>query len=98
MQALRVAGITVDAASSPTGTVIKFDQTAVSFFGHSQGSTSGALAIAFSDAAPAVVFSGAGSFLTASLLHKSSPVNIGAISFPNGACPGVLSLALLAPP
>lgn len=78
LQALRVATITVDAAASPTAAIIKFDPAALSFFGHSQGSTSGALAVAFSDAAPAVILSGAGSYLTASLLHKTSPVNISA--------------------
>jgi hypothetical protein len=50
----------------------------VTYFGHSQGSTSGALAVAVSDGAPAAVFSGAGSFLTHSLLEKTSPVNIAA--------------------
>jgi hypothetical protein len=52
--------------------------TKVTYFGHSQGSTSGALAVAVSDAAPAAVFSGAGAFLTKSLLEKTSPVNIAA--------------------
>jgi predicted esterase len=78
LQAFRVAGLKLDAATSPTGAAIAFDATKVTYFGHSQGSTSGALAVAFSDAAPLVVFSGAGSFLTHSLLDKSSPVNIGA--------------------
>src|SRR5450432_3146500 len=78
LQAFRVAGLTVDAATSPTHTAIAFDATKLTFFGHSQGSTSGELAMAVSDAARAVVFSGAGSFLTHSLLDKTSPVNIAA--------------------
>jgi hypothetical protein len=57
---------------------VDFDPALVTYFGHSQGSSSGELAMAFSDAAPAVVFSGAGSFLTTSLLEKTSPVNIAA--------------------
>jgi hypothetical protein len=78
LQAFRVAGLSIDAAASPTKAAIKFDPAALSFFGHSQGSTSGALAVAFSAAAPAAVFSGAGAHLTQSLLHKTSPVDLGA--------------------
>jgi predicted esterase len=77
LQALRVAGVSVAAADSPTTLAISFDATRVTFFGHSQGATTGTLAAAFSDDAPAVVFSGAGSFLTASLQDKTSPVDIG---------------------
>jgi predicted esterase len=76
LQAFRVAGVELDAAT--TGAAVAFDATKVTYFGHSQGSTSGALAVAFSDAAPATVFSGAGSFLTHSLLDKTNPVNIAA--------------------
>jgi len=68
----------VTAASSPTGTAIVFDPTRVAFFGHSQGSTSGEIAMAWTDAAPATIFSGAGAYLTASLLDKTMPVNIAA--------------------
>jgi hypothetical protein len=78
LQALRLASVTIDAATSPTGAAISFDATAVAFFGHSQGSTSGSLALAVSDAAPAAVLSGAGAFLTHSLLDKTMPQNIGA--------------------
>jgi hypothetical protein len=73
-----VAGLTVDAASSPTKAVIAFDATRTTFFGHSQGSSSGAFAVAVSDAAPAAIFSGHGSFLTHSLLDKTNPVDIAA--------------------
>ena len=78
LQAFRVAGLSIDAADSPTKAAIAFDATKVTYFGHSQGSASGALAVAVSDAAPAAIFSGHGSFLTHSLLDKTSPVNIAA--------------------
>jgi hypothetical protein len=78
LQALRVAGVSVTAANSPTGAAIVFDPRKVAFFGHSQGSTSGELAMAWSDAAGATIFSGAGAYLTSSLLDKTMPVNIGA--------------------
>jgi hypothetical protein len=78
LQALRVAGLTIDAADSPTAAAIAFDATKTTYFGHSQGSASGALALAVSDAAPAAILSGHGSFLTHSLLDKTSPVNIAA--------------------
>jgi hypothetical protein len=78
LQALRVAGLTLDAATSPTKAAIAFDAKKTTFFGHSQGSTSGALAMAVSDAAGAAIFSGHGSFLTHSLLDKTNPVNIAA--------------------
>jgi hypothetical protein len=78
LQAFRVAALALPAATSPTGAAVAFDATKVTYFGHSQGSTSGALAVSVSDAAPLAVFSGAGSFLTRSLLDKTSPVNIGA--------------------
>jgi predicted esterase len=55
---------------------VHFDASKVAYFGHSQGSSSGEPALAFSDAAGAAVFSGAGSFLTSSLLDKTSPVNV----------------------
>ena len=78
VQALRLGRVSVTAASSPTGAAILFDPDKVAFFGHSQGSTSGEIAIASTSLAPAAVFSGAGSYLTASLLDKTMPVNIGA--------------------
>ena len=78
LQALRVAGVAVAAAASPTKAAIAFDATKTTFFGHSQGSASGALAVAVSDAAPAAIFSGHGSFLTHSLLDKTNPVDIAA--------------------
>jgi hypothetical protein len=47
------------------------------YFGHSQGSNVGTPALATSDAAPAAVLSGAGAFLTSSLISKTSPVDGG---------------------
>ena len=78
LQALRVAGAAVPATSSPTGTALAFDHDKLAFFGHSQGSTSGELAIAQTGAARAAVFSGAGAYLTSSLLHKTMPTDISA--------------------
>jgi hypothetical protein len=78
LQAFRVAGLELDMTTSPTGAPVSFDAKKVTYFGHSQGSTSGTLAVAFSDAAPAAIFSGAGAFLTHSLLDKTNPVNIAA--------------------
>jgi hypothetical protein len=75
LQAFRVAALGDVALPDDTSLVIG---PKVTYFGHSQGSTSGALAVAVSDAAPAAVFSGAGAFLTHSLLDKTSPVNIAA--------------------
>jgi hypothetical protein len=76
LQALRVPAAAIPATASPTGAAIVFDRGALVFFGHSQGSTSGEIAMAWSGAAPAAIFSGAGSYLTASLLDKTMPVNI----------------------
>ncbi|HEY7374395.1 MAG TPA: hypothetical protein VIF57_19685, partial [Polyangia bacterium] len=78
LQALRVAGVSLTATMSPTGAAIVFDPSKLAFFGHSQGSTSGEIAMAWSDAAPATIFSGAGASLTDSLLYKTMPTNIGA--------------------
>jgi predicted esterase len=76
LQALRVAGTAIPATSSPTSAAITFDPDKLTFFGHSQGSTSGEMAIAQTAAVRAAVFSGAGAYLTSSLLDKTMPVNI----------------------
>jgi hypothetical protein len=76
LRAFRVASLALDPATSPTKAAVAFDAKKITYFGHSQGSTSGALAVAVSGAAGAAVFSGAGSFLTHSLLDKTNPVNI----------------------
>ena len=53
---------------------IAFNPSQVSFFGHSQGSTSGELAMPFLDGVPAAVLSGAGAHLTESLVNKTDPI------------------------
>ena len=55
------------------------------FFGHSQGSTQGSLALPFSDVIDAAVLSGNGASLIDALLNKTSPVDIA------GALPLALS-------
>jgi hypothetical protein len=64
------------APNGGTGRAFNLNPDKVSFFGHSQGSDHGQLAVAFSDAAPAVILSGAGSELLQSLLAKTNPVSI----------------------
>jgi predicted esterase len=71
---LRVAELAPFAAGAAG--MVKLNPAKVAYFGHSQGSSSGEPALAFSSAAGAAVLSGAGSFLTSSLLDKTSPVNI----------------------
>lgn len=58
-----------------TGPTLKFAPK-VLFFGHSQGSTHGSLALPFADDVPAAIFSGAGANLSLSLQYKTSPVSI----------------------
>lgn len=73
ISALRFGGQTV--ALPGRGDVV-FDGTKTVYFGHSQGATSGTLAVAVTARAGAVVLSGHGSWLTQSLLSKTNPVNI----------------------
>jgi hypothetical protein len=55
------------------------DPAKVYFFGHSQGSTTGGLAVPFvADALDTVVLSGAGGHLTQTLLTKTSPYDLAA--------------------
>jgi len=76
LQAMRIPSAAIPASASPTGTALMFNPGALAFFGHSQGSTSGEIAMAWSSDTTGVVFSGAGSYLTSSLLDKTMPVNI----------------------
>jgi hypothetical protein len=78
VQVLRVAGATLSATTSPTGAAIAFNPAAIAFFGHAQGSTSGELALPFTDAALAAVLSGGGAFTTASLVDRRSPTDLAA--------------------
>jgi hypothetical protein len=66
----------IDAASSPTGAPIKADLSKIYFLGHSQGGTSGPLALPWAPEIKGAVLSGAGASLTWSLLTKTSPVNL----------------------
>ena len=77
-QALRVAGLNLSAATSPIGSTIAFNPAAAAFFGQTQGSTSGELALPFTDAALAAVLSGAGAFISASLVDRRSPSDLAA--------------------
>lgn len=72
VQALRVAQV----APFTVGAVdVDFDPARTYYFGHSQGSNVGILGIGATDAAAAVIFSGAGSYLTDGILTKTSPVD-----------------------
>ena len=70
-----VEGLTFDAENSPTGEAIRLDPNNIWFLGHSQGGTTGPLALPFEDRVRGSVFSGAGAGLSLALLGKTSPVN-----------------------
>jgi len=61
------------------GARILIDPNALSFFGHSQGSTEGSLMLPYGPAYKAAVLSGNGASLRDSLLTKTQPVNIKAV-------------------
>lgn len=65
----------LDPVSSPTAEAIRFDTSRIYFFGHSQGSSVGALFAPYEEDVDVAVFSGAGAHLVSSLMHKSSPVD-----------------------
>lgn len=73
-----VESLDIAAEDSPTGEAIKADPTQVYFIGHSQGATSGALALPFEPVIRGTVLSGAGASLTYSLVGKTSPFNAAA--------------------
>lgn len=72
------AALDVDAATTG-GDAIKIDPAAIVFFGHSQGSTHGSLALPYSTVVKAAVLSGNGASIRDALLTKTSPVNIAAV-------------------
>ena len=78
VQVLRVAGATLTATTSPTGAAIAFNPAAIAFFGQTQGSTSGELALPFTDAALAAVLSGAGAYTSGTLVERKSPTDLAA--------------------
>ena len=82
-------------AEQSGGDAIKLDPASVTFFGHSQGSTEGSLAMPYADGIKAVVLSGNGAALKFSLINKTSPVNVAqALPFvlqdPSLAVPGAV--------
>jgi len=70
-----VEGLEISAEDSPTGEEIKLDAENIWFFGHSQGGTTGPLALPFETRVKGSIFSGAGAGLTLALMGKTSPVN-----------------------
>ncbi len=71
-------------AQQTGGAAIKLDKNSIVFWGHSQGSTEGSLAMPYADGVKAIVLSGNGASLKLALLTKTNPVNIA------GALPYVL--------
>jgi pimeloyl-ACP methyl ester carboxylesterase len=71
-------GLTLAAASSPTGADIKFGN--IAFWGHSQGATEGSIAMPYQDGVVGAVFSGVGASLIDALLTKKSPINLAAVA------------------
>jgi hypothetical protein len=71
-----LAGLSLDATTSPTGAEIKIDPEAVLFWGHSQGASEGLLAVPYSKSIHGAVFSGAGASLLNGLLEKTKPVDV----------------------
>jgi len=69
-------------AKQTGGDAIKLDENSIVYWGHSQGSTEGSLAMPYADGVKAVVLSGNGASLKFALLTKTNPVNIaGALPF-----------------
>jgi hypothetical protein len=67
--------IDIPADQSPTGEAITVNPEQVYFMGHSQGGTSGPLALPYDSTIKGSVLSGAGAGLILALLGKTSPVN-----------------------
>ncbi len=70
-----VSSFSLTAAQSG-GDAIKLDKNSIVFWGHSQGSTAGSLAMPYADGVKSVVLSGNGASLKFALLTKTNPVNI----------------------
>ncbi|MEE8409991.1 MAG: hypothetical protein V3T05_10320 [Myxococcota bacterium] len=66
----------VPASKSPTGADICFDPTRVSYFGHSQGGITGALAAAFEADADPWIFSGAGGAVAITAMERNDFADI----------------------
>lgn len=68
--------IAIDAAASPTGQALALNSAKIYLFGHSQGSSVGALFAALEPNVKSAIFSGLGGSLILSLLNKTKPVDI----------------------
>jgi hypothetical protein len=68
-----------DGAHSPTGDAVRFDPNRTYYLGHSQGATTGVIAIAYGEEFSAGVLSAAGGLLIESLLHKTNPHDLPAM-------------------
>ncbi|MEK6608119.1 MAG: hypothetical protein AABZ30_10695, partial [Myxococcota bacterium] len=70
VRTLRTQAVTTAAGA------VTFDATRIYFFGHSQGSTSGGLAVPYEPGIAVAVLSGAGGYLTKTLRAKTSPFDV----------------------
>jgi predicted esterase len=68
--------LTIPSAVSHTAEDVRFDGANVMFFGHSQGGLNGPLWLATASGPQAAVLSGAGGWLSLSLVMKTEPVDI----------------------
>lgn len=70
-----VTNLVIAADESPTGEEIRANPEQIYFFGHSQGGTTGPLALPWDPTAKGAILSGAGAGLALAILGKTSPVN-----------------------
>jgi hypothetical protein len=70
-----IASDPITAALSPTGVAVPLDPNQIWFLGHSQGGTTGPLALPFESRVRGAILSGAGASLVNALVGKTSPVN-----------------------
>lgn len=76
---LAAGNLVIPAADSPTGQEICFESTGLSFFGHSHGGISGALALPFEPDIDTWLLSGAGGGISISILERKDPVDFKAL-------------------
>lgn len=70
----------VDVSKHPDGVRVQFDSTRVGFFGHSQGGLTGAIYAAIERDRMPTVLSGAGGFLTNTVLLRTDPIDLRALA------------------
>jgi hypothetical protein len=75
-----VEALRVEAADSPTGAEIRFDPGRIFAMGHSQGGLTVPLMLPFSRRVQGAMLSGAGASITASIIHKTAPIDIPALA------------------